>query len=147
MEVNNITMTGLARAMSDLDAKDGELSVSHNIINDHGAMRPIWVPEDVMTLQGGEELVYVHRTAEYKNYIVSDSDGFHFFTDNDSERKPIKNLVNDGSKVKFASIGNTLIATSGRGLEYILYKDGDYKYLGQKPPELDMSFSLVQQLS
>lgn len=248
MEVNNIVMTGLGRSMSDLDCADGELSVSHNIIRDNGAMRPIWVPDDVMTLHDNEELVYVHRTSAYKNYIVSGREikknlieiyymynqplyfvfqypteseltieigyvleageqwtsftfpkgtygkqersvdgvlgtvtdlkfeyndefyeykaiyvyndenqidnatwsekrpdfgyGLHFFTDEDSERKPIVGSLLDDS-MKISSIGNTLIITSNNGLEYALYTDGGYKYLGQKPPELNISWRLT----
>lgn len=142
MEMKDILFTGIGRAMSDLDANDGELSVSHNIINDNGAMRPIWVPDDIITLQDGEELVYVHRTSGYKNYIVRKSGTLFFFTDNNSSRSEVKgNLVVDES-LKVSSMGNTLILTSGNGLEYVLYSEGSYRYIGQKPPELNIKFGL-----
>ena len=254
MEVRNVVFTGLGRAMSDLDSQDGELAVSHNITRDNGSMRPIWVPENMMELEEGEELKYVHRTSGYKNYIVTgrervtnhitvyhkygneypdnylrlvvvleypaaselniylkcliagrmeertvtfpegtlgkqvlsmgEQDTFiearyeaqdshynyvlkevddsnnasddaewnenppefnfvlNFFTDDDPIRKPVVGIPSLDYKVKLSSIGNTLVMTSERGLEYILYKDGEYKPLGQKPPELDISFKL-----
>lgn len=254
MERKDIAFTGLGRAVSDLSCDDGELSVSHNIILDNGAMRPIWVPDVAFELQEGERLVYVHRTAAYKNYIVTGrervtnhitvyhrygteypdnylrlvvvleypaasrldiylrcliagteqertvsfpkgtlgkqvlsmgeqdtfldaryeaQDAYYnytlsivddsnnvsddaewnenppefvpaltFFTDEDETRRMVMPLDSEDQELKLTSLGNTLIVTSDKGLEYVLYKDGAYHYLGQKPPELDVSWSM-----
>lgn len=73
MEVKDIAFTGLGQAMSDLNCQDGELSVSHNIILDNGSMRPIWMPKanENLALQEGESLVYVHKTDDYRNFVVT----------------------------------------------------------------------------
>lgn len=142
MEVRNINFTGLGRAMSDMDCADGELSVSHNLILDNGAMRPIWTPEDSMTLLSGEELVYIHRTSNYQHFITARDGSLYFFTDESSTRKAITTFPGRTEDLGLTSIGNTLVMTSIRGLEYILYKDGGYKPLGQKPPELDIRWRL-----
>ena len=74
MEVKDIAFTGLGTSVSDVAVPDGELSVSHNIYNDNGSMRPVWIPEDVMLLNEGEKLVHVHQASAYKNYIVTGVD-------------------------------------------------------------------------
>lgn len=73
MEVKDIAFTGLGQAMSDLNCQDGELSVSHNIILDNGSMRPTWMPKanENLALQEGESLVYVHKTDDYRNFVVT----------------------------------------------------------------------------
>lgn len=40
------------------------------------------------------------------------------------------------------SVGNTLVAFAEDGMHYFLWKNGNYKYLGQKPPEPLLVFSL-----
>ena len=260
MEVKDIAFTGLGTSVSDIAVPDGELSVSHNIYNDNGSMRPVWIPEDVMLLNEGEKLVHVHQASAYKNYIVTGVDKptnhisvFHksvvsetekavrvvavleypaisevsitiktlladgsdyeetitypsgsvgkkiitigiegsgieaefvsssfstddsyylyeianyddsedvsdlaewhdevpkasywlnFFTDDDNERKRVIEVGRLDESIKIATIGNTLAITSSNGLEYALFKDGVYKSLGQKPPELNVQWYL-----
>ena len=142
MNTENIIFTGLSRAASDITSPDGELSVSHNIILDNGAMRPIWMPKATMQLEDGEKLVFIHQPSGRKNYIIRKGAKVGFFEDGKSERTYFTEFSSETSEVEFAAIGNTLVMSSDRGLEYILYKGNSYKNLGQKPPELDMSFKL-----
>lgn len=254
MEVKDIAFTGLGQAMSDLNCQDGELSVSHNIILDNGSMRPIWMPKanEKLALQDGESLVYVHKTDDYRNFVVkkeialkvtnhltmyyteaygvihikvffqypvtskfniyvrikgednaedgitiivnpgasglrettkignytfiestlgikeddhyfytmyafddptntgtaetSDkiptTKGLFYYTEDDAERKAITANGDYSEDVNVTSIGNTLVISDGRGLEYSLFKDNAYKYLGTKPPEPVIRFTL-----
>ena len=143
METKDIAFTGIGRAVSDLDIQDGELSVSHNIIRDNGAMKPIWVPEDSFELEEGESLIYIHRVSGKTNFIITKNGVLFFFTGNDKERVFIAS-VSDIKDV--SSIGNTLVLTTGQGLHYILYKDEGYKNLGTKPPEIVLRFHLESEL-
>ena len=143
METKDIAFTGIGRAVSDLDIQDGELSVSHNIIRDNGAMKPIWVPEDLFELEEGESLIYIHRVSGKTNFIITKNGVLFFFPGNDKERVFIAS-VSDIKDV--SSIGNTLVLTTGQGLHYILYKDEGYKNLGTKPPEIVLRFHLESEL-
>ena len=147
MEVNNIVFTGIGRAVSDIDSHDGELSVSHNLILDNGAMRPIWVPGNTFELNEGESLVYIHRGTTYKNYIIR-KDGVLYFATDESPlfREEVATLREPDLDITLTSVGNTLVLTTGKGIEYILFKENAYKYLGSKPDETVINFRLYSYL-
>lgn len=146
MEAKDIVFTGLGFGVSDLDCKDGDLSISHNIIQDNGAMRPISVPEVSFSLNEGEEIVYIHRVTGHRNYIVREGEMLYYFTDEDtSVREELAVLNSVSAKISFSSIGNTVIMTSEEGMDYILFKEGKYKMLGKKPPETVINFRLFSE--
>lgn len=141
MERNNISFQyGIHRTPS--APNEGELAECVNLEAHNGELTPSVMPEVAFTLEDGEKLLFVHKTSNYKNYIVKNADKLVFFTDKNEERIDIMSLSDEYKALKFESLGNTLILSSEKGLEYILYKEEKYKHLGQKPPELDMSFKL-----
>lgn len=247
MEQKDIRYTGITQAVSDLDCSDGDLSISHNVINHNGAMRPIILPEPEFVLHEGEKLLYIHSTSENKNYILlsnrkidnhihvyrdaivcqyptrvkihivihenhleddkmtvdsldipagtskmnclysniikvlfaldpiddeiyeysigftdrnyQESDEGHsniqhtttrrlcfFHPESPALREDFHYLENK-EIYKIESIGNTLIVLFDSGIEYMLLIDKHYKSLGQKPPELSISFGLEGILS
>lgn len=144
MERKNIIYTGIGRAISDLDSPDGELSMSHNIIRDNESMRPIWIDEGMTSLGDGEKLVYIHRTPDYKNFIVLRDGSLYFFTEDNSSRRFVASV--DPNNLQISGIGNTLVLTTSEGLHYVLYKEEYYKDLGNRPPETAIRFSLQSTL-
>lgn len=142
MEESNIRYTGITQASSDLDCPDGDLSISHNIISQNGAMRPIVLPDAAFTLGEGEKLLYVHSASGYKNYIVSTADGKLGFYDQEMQYEAIDSFSGADKIQSVSAVGNTMIAFADSGLHYFLYKDARYEYLGQKPPETVIGFSL-----
>lgn len=142
MEESNIVHTGITQATSDLDCADGDLSLSHNLISQNGAMRPVVLPDAAFTLGEGERLLYIHSTARYKNHIVSTSDHTLGFYDQDFQYYPIDGFTGADGIQSVSSVGNTVVVFTAGGMHYLLYKDGAYEYLGQKPPETVISFSL-----
>ena len=141
MERKNIAFQyGISRSPS--AANDGELAECVNLEVHNGELTPSVVPEVAFTLNEEDTLLFVHTSGSYKNYIIKNGLKLGFFTEQNKERNFFMTLSSDDEILKFESLGNTLIVTSGKGIEYVLYKDGNYKYLGQKPPELDISFKL-----
>ena len=143
MEESNIRYTGITQATSDLDCADGDLSLSHNLISQNGGMRPIVLPDAEFTLGEGERLVYIHVMSQYKNYLVTTTDGKLGFYDQDFQYELIEGFSGADSILSVSSVGNTVIVFSDEGMHYLLYRDGSYEYLGQKPPETVISFSLT----
>lgn len=146
MEEKNIVYTGITQATSDLDCPDGDLSISHNIINQNGAMRPIVMPDAEFTMGSGEILLHIHSGSGYKNYIYIKDRSLKAFHIMDGTRIDIAfsyNLENGEEISQIQTFGNTLVILSNLGVKYVLYKNSVYVYLGDKIPELEFSFALA----
>lgn len=120
-------------------ANDGELSECINIEAHNGELTPSVMPEIAFSLQEGDKLLYVHTSGNYKNYIIQRGEKLCWFSD---EEKDKVEEIGDFKPTSIHSVGNTLVALSNDNIGYILYKKGEYKYLGSKPDELDISFAL-----
>lgn len=145
MEQKDIKYTGITQATSDLDCNDGELSISHNMINHNGAMRPVILPNPEFTLKAGETLLYIHSASNYRNFIYQQANSIKAFTIANDARKEHDlsyNLKNGEAITKIESIGNTLILLTSSRLSYILWKEESYKFLGDTIPEVSISFGL-----
>lgn len=142
MEQKDIRYTGITQAVSDLDCSDGDLSISHNVINHNGAMRPIILPEPEFVLHEGEKLLYIHSTSKYKNYILLSNNKLCFFSSQLPDmRQDFYNLkIKELYKVN--SIGNTLVILTNQGIVYAIYISGSYEVLGANPPFPSISFRL-----
>ena len=145
MERKNISLSyGIHRSPS--IGADGELSECVNLIPKNGELTSVLPPKDTgIMLDEGELLLFVHNTSKYKNYIYAVGNTIKAFRITDGEREdfPFSHaLENDESISHMQSIGNTLIGITNKSLQYFLFKDNTYRYLGNKGPELDMSFGL-----
>ena len=146
MEENNIVYTGITQATSDLDCRDGDLSLSHNLISRNGAMCPVTWPDADFTMGAGERLVYIHNTSGYKNYLYLSGSSLRAFKIEDGLRNDydFAYTLSDKEEIRqIQTIGNTLMLITTTGIHYVLYKESDYKYLGDKMPELNMNFGLT----
>ena len=120
-------------------ANDGELSECINIEAHNGELTPSVMPEIAFSLQEGDKLLYVHTSGNYKNYIIQRGERLCWFSD---DKKDKVEEIGDFKPTSIHSVGNTLVALSNDNIGYILYKKGEYKYLGSKPDELNISFAL-----
>ncbi len=146
MEEKNIVYTGITQATSDLDCPDGDLSISHNIINQNGTMKPIWIPDANFSMNDGERLLYIHTTTNYKNYIYlfgKDIRAFKFIGENRADYSFTYTIGVHEEVKQVQSVGNTVVLITNKTIQYLLFKDNVYIYLGDKAPELQMSFGLI----
>lgn len=145
MEEKNLRFTGLSANTSDFDCNDEDLAISYNMISENGAMRPVLLPEPEFTLQEGEILKYIHYTQSYKNYIYINGNFIKAFRFEEGNRTDLSfgYSMSEGEELKKVdSVGNTLIIVTTKRMSYLLFKDGNYEYLGEKPPFLPISFGL-----
>lgn len=145
MEEKNLRFTGLSANTSDFDCNDEDLAISYNMISENGAMRPVLLPEPEFTLQEGEILKFVHYTQSYKNYIYINGNFIKAFRFEEGNRTDLSfgYSLSAGEELnKIDSVGNTLIIVTSNIMSYLLFKDGNYVYLGEKPPFLPISFGL-----
>lgn len=65
-----IKYSGFSAVPSDYECSDGSLAVSINLLPEDGALKPILAPSEVMQLQDGEIVKFIHKTSSFTHYIV-----------------------------------------------------------------------------
>ena len=150
---DDIIYTGVRSDTSDYECRDGELDIALGVAPYKGTLRPQPTPKTIATLNEGFKVVFMHTTSQgKKNYIIADNEGGLYWTPADAVTPtPESNsiLPQDGTthvNVKtthVSAVGNTLIVFTATDLNYILWKDGKYTFLGTHLPETDINFSLL----
>lgn len=135
--------TGITAVPSDYDCPDGQLAESFNLLNEDGAMRPLFPPKTVLTLPAGHEIIFVHKTATYQHYIIRVSDtSLKWMNTTGGTTKTIRTAhVETISHVN--AVGNTLLVFTETAIIYYLWSDNDYKELGDALPDVQISFGLI----
>ena len=135
---------GITTSPSGMLADDTELAESVGMVYKAGEMHPI---QSGVPLSNGSsyKLVYVHKGPDYSNAILYDSlsGELHFAELNIEEavlEEPYQDPITIGILKNISSVGNTIVATTDKGLCYILYKGGKYKLLGNELPKPIVSF-------
>lgn len=147
--IKEISYNGLSNAASDYDAPDGELDIAINTVNDHGDFKALHSPSQICQLDNGCTGVFLHNVKHHKNVITitavdSASDSLGYFP-YDTPTQPITIEAKLPGKFKsITAVGNTLILACEDALFYVLWKDGAYHPLGNKPPFLSLVFGLEQ---
>lgn len=130
---------GLSNVPSDYACQEGDSAALIDLSIENGELRPFVHPKKIMNIQG--RLVCVHRGSGYENYLSLDNGTLYWQTKEETamgERHPITEGVSSLSKIEV--LGNTLILLSDHPLLYVLFKEGQYKVLGEQPPLLDIQF-------
>lgn len=137
-----IKYSGFSAVPSDYECSDGSLAVSINLLPEDGALKPILAPSEVMQLQDGEVVKFIHKTSSFTHYIVySEKSGKIASIDKDTtERIEVGSLY---SVSHFNAVGNTLLVFTSGSFYYYLWKSGKYVKLGDRIPDVEVSFGLV----
>lgn len=137
MEQKNISFNkGIHRTPSIGDS--GELSECVNLIPRFGELQNIEPPKLLtgFTLSTGHELIYVHKKAganSYTNYITKYNGGIYY-----NNTTPIDSIT----PLSVTSIGNTLCIATSNGTYYYLWESNKYLNLGNRIPDIELSFGL-----
>lgn len=145
---------GMTNSPSDIVCSDNDLAVSVNVAYENGEFRPIQKPTELGTTSA--DILFVHDFADYTHYIgmlngglvyYNEVDGEVDFTNSVSINTPAGFVPGDGRR-DIVAIGNTLVVNTyvgdtPAGMAYFLWKDGGYKYIGEKPPQIEFKASLV----
>ncbi|MCI6252591.1 MAG: hypothetical protein MR624_06140, partial [Bacteroidales bacterium] len=143
---DDIIYTGVHSDTSDYECRDGELDIALGVAPYKGTLRPQPTPKTIATLKEGCKVVFMHTTSQgKKNYIIADKDGGLYWTPADAVTKPEENnrILRYVETTHVSAVGNTLIVFTATDLNYILWKDGKYTFLGTHLPETDINFSLL----
>lgn len=138
---------GLTTIPSDLLSDDAELVESTDIIFRNGEMHPLQKPHLIASLPNNEEIIFVHKGADYTNVITYDGTAnIRWYKLSQEYGKPsiVKQdkdyLFNVGKVEDIQSVGNTLVVATDVGMSFLLYKGDTYKYLGSELPKPSVTF-------
>ena len=142
MEVKQISFGGIVRTPSDFLAKDGEMAECVNMIIEDGEATPVSPPILVNGNTRADKLLFVHHTSVGANYITYEGNTLKAFRVEGEDDIYFAVSVNIPNISKVYASGNVLIVLAENGIHYLLFKNNDYTYLGQRPPEVSISFGL-----
>ena len=164
--IKQIQLRGISRTPSDRMTQDGGLAECLNLQLDHGELVPMPKPEEITADVIKEEdlpeysgsayiLLFIHNGSYYRNYIVWRATAmldqqhgaymrYALVATVNGESSEIKTWNVSGSDQPatpdVASVGNTLIVTFNGEMHYFLFKDGEYRYLGDHIPVPQLRF-------
>lgn len=147
-----IKYNGYTVVPSDYDCQDGELAHSFNLINEDGDIKPMRGAMPVLGIDPREKPLLKHHVPGQENWIIlvgdrtgafqlcwlentpDTSDTYNWQTTTIRFKDELTNLID------IAVVGNTLCLATNQGVQYILWKDGNYKHLGSQPPFIPIKF-------
>lgn len=145
--INELKYNGHTANPSDYECNDGDLAVSIGIVPEDGTLKPILPPSEVMELDLGDLVKYIHETSNFKHYILLNRSGKLSWKDeNDSDEKTLRLFTSETDVYQVTGIGNTLVVLSSNGMHYFLWKEDNYLYLGTHIPECPITFGLQAEM-
>lgn len=146
--IKEIKYGGFTASPSDYESPDGELAALIGLVPDEGNLIPIMPPNAVITLEGGNSMLFVHETSQFTHYIVGifNEEEYSYeiwYIDKETNQKiRFVRYMYDDDIPKVNAIGNTLILMYAQNTVYYLWDSSRYKRLGEHLPEINLSFGL-----
>lgn len=144
MELKTISFKGVTRTPDNI-AAPGDLAVAMNVANDGAGLEMLEQPQAVFDLENGESFLAIHKGTGYLHYITGkEVEGTYtmYYVTIDGETVVRTDITTTNGEPSVEIIGNTIIYNDADGIHYLLWKDGEYINLGQKPPCIDIQFGL-----
>ena len=136
---------GITNVPSDATCDDNELEESLGMVFDEGEHRPIQKPVQVegLTIPTGGTLVYVHRTNKSTRYIYTiEEQGEKKVKWTDGVVQVHPEIFQYSGDISISSVGNILVASDEKRIQYAQWNGTEYMYLGSGSPELRIEPSL-----
>lgn len=139
---NELKYNGYSAEPSDYECADGDLATSIGLIQEEGAVKPLFPPSVVHSFEKGLTVKYIHETVNFRHYILYQKGGAMSYTDENKVTYWTLRNFETTTIHEVNSVGNTLIVLAADGMHYFLWKNNAYSYLGTEIPELPLSFGL-----
>ena len=164
--IKEIKYGGYTGSPSDYECLDGDLAMSVNMVPEKSALHMVMPPEQLFILPQYHSVMCLHDMTGNTNYIINDTDAEKLWYLKDSDIPAASSRPLNAAGVSSAlsangvvweygntrtvnsicPVGNTLVVLASDGVHYILWKNSSYTYLGQKFPELNITFGLKSAL-
>ena len=139
--IKKIPIKGISRDPSGQISGDGFCSESLNVQLDMGEVAPAINPKRVKDAAGNEisvegEILFIHKGIGYENLIYRNANVLSYVAviGNADSGLVYDGLAYDETVNDITSIGNTVIVSTSKDMYYILWKDGEYRFLGNEIP-------------
>lgn len=147
-----IKFSGISTIPDDYEAPDGQLDCSLNLINEDGALKPVLQPKPILHCGLGGAVRLIHHVPGQDNYIIFRSghgaNSLNIFwlekTDVCQNEDDATIAASYIDCLDIAIIGNTLVIATSQGLRYLLWKDGKYIPLKNRPPFISIDFGMYK---
>ena len=142
---------GVTRQPDDSLSGNGTLSACVNMCSDGAGLQMLEKPTELFTLGAGERCVYIHQAATFKHFIIYNKTAKKvLWIDADGSGYARNELIGCSCDKlgNIGSIGNTIILhdTHKDMMEYAIWRDGNYTFLGAMPEMVQMQFGLTSEL-
>ncbi len=136
----NIGFSGITRNTDDELSKDGECMELINARIKDGSIQPIGNPILVASLTKKYKAGYYHALANKYLMIRSSDGGVDAYSSDFSSFSILSTDISNVSRIEI--VGNIICLLKSDAIEYCLYTDGIYKYLGTRPqiPKLKITY-------
>lgn len=156
MAKHNIQFKGMRHSPSDITGQDGDLLECVNLVHEGGELKPIEMPEK-MQMKGEFTdpkthdryqgvLAAVHNITDGKKFVFvcyELPDSIIWIKKDGDNTTPVFVHTIVSEQVQWVeTIGNTLIIGTDKSTHYALYKNGQYKWLGDKLPQPVFDFNI-----
>ena len=144
MQETNINFTGISLTPYSDVSPDSQLSACVGLEFHGGSLRPSVIGGTKYTLpDDGKQyrLDHVHSTSAYSHFIFSAANQLYWADAVEGALKPTS-VGTFQDLLSVNTVGNTLVVLTAKGLYYCLWTGNGYKYIGQQPPEIGLSFGL-----
>lgn len=140
--IKEIKYNGHTVNPSDYENIDGDLAVAVGVVPEDGTLKPVLPPSEILELQSGEVVMYIHEVQNVKHYIILSGNGRLNWMKAGGTQTLLRVFSNKIYQI--TAVGNTLIVLAPDGMHYFLWKGNTegYLYLGTEIPECPLSFGL-----
>ena len=140
--VTQIQLRGISRDPSDRMNSDGGCAESINVQLNNGELAPTPAPDETTYagLPTSLKVLYIHKSNSYTNYVGRDGSSLKAKIEGTTDPVTIAALGGYTDPLGITSIGNILVWTTDSGMNYAIFRDGAYTYLGDHVPEPEVTF-------
>lgn len=146
-----LQLRGISRTPSDRMTSDGGCAESLNVQMDQEEIAPILAPDNVtkqyiVTGSFPGKVLYLHKGRDYNNVIYIDEannlvKAKEKVVSEDTPEYQVFALREDEEIKAVTNVGNVLVFTTNLRMEYVLYKDKEYRDLGDHVPVPAVEFT------
>lgn len=140
--IKEIKYGGMATTPSEYECQDGDLDYAKNVTSSGAGMESLGPVDSVAELDN--KPIFIHKGRLIMLKENEDSISLCFMKDGDNKVTNISGAIfpKSAASLSLTSVGNTLVANTTEGLHYFLWESDGYRYLGEKPPRIELTFGL-----